>query len=805
MYAPGLILRILFLGLYALLIAPLNAGNIPVEEVPTNLHGRPVTGFRLLIPREPQSIQAKVIEHVSLYASKPFLFSNQVAFEQVLYPPIIDSRQISLYYITEKGSGGTIMTVVAMYDLKRSINSRDYPDLALRLVIDLAYLVRKLSGGTIEFSGTVFDDLTLNQYASIYKTVQEIKKDQFVTLPKQEETQVNTVFIEKNPFQQYQPSQLDSISNIILEQSKLLQLKQQSLALEIAQFQKEKTDWEQQFEFYSNQQFDTKKLKDSINTLNKKISKMLVVNYSGDGEKKPAKTGALVDTIIALRSKLTSARINTARLEYETDSLSLEIKKLRITPVIPDKPDPTANQQLIQKLQSENLQLQISNAELLQKLDGLHANQETSSMPMYKDRDSLLGIIALLSKEQQNLNKQSGKVSDLQQKIKLLEDSVLWYRQHSVETTTTPDPKIKDLEQQLAFVNQQNKELTANLVESVNALKELKLHSEEMLSKIENYQGQVTTMQLELQSLKKKNTDLQGGMVHKDTIVAWNLRLLTTKKEASMAKGQQELLLKRVDSLAYIIKQLEKQRNEYQLQLSKRDKLLDSLNSNKKPISTQEQFLYEKQLKLQQLELQLKSKESGLNDKEKLLIQRETTLNNRKVQLDARELKYKGLEDKENMLKLTEVKLKQGAPDVTKWLQEWQTTYQKTTTKTDPDITFGASGAGKMNISGKEINNLQFTCSLMDLEALTRITCSLARNATFGTAVPGGIDVSHIMLATVHPEPLDLFVRILSTTGGCMVNIAARTLSGNWIDLATDAGKSAALKTFAETLLRAYP
>ena len=69
----------------------------------------------------------QVLEHVLGHASaKPFQYERTIIYENIRYAPITEDRDISLYFLLRDLQGQfTEMTYVAMYDYKRSVNSRE--------------------------------------------------------------------------------------------------------------------------------------------------------------------------------------------------------------------------------------------------------------------------------------------------------------------------------------------------------------------------------------------------------------------------------------------------------------------------------------------------------------------------------------------------------------------------------------------------------------------------------------------------------------------------------------------------------
>ena len=142
---------------------PAFSKEIPLEEVNISLYNKPVTGFRLVLDRSERFVANQIIEHVAdADATSPFQYERSIIYENIRYAPIVGDRDISLYFLLKSIQGQfTELTVVVMYDYRRAISSRDFPELAQKLKVDLAKLVRHLNGDVLQSEDILYDDATL--------------------------------------------------------------------------------------------------------------------------------------------------------------------------------------------------------------------------------------------------------------------------------------------------------------------------------------------------------------------------------------------------------------------------------------------------------------------------------------------------------------------------------------------------------------------------------------------------------------------------------------------------------------------
>lgn len=192
------------LGAFAALgSGTLTASNVKVDEVTISLYNKPVTGFRVVLDRSQSVVSSKIIDHISQSESaKPFEYERTIIYENIRYAPITEERDISLYFLLRNLQGQfTELTYVVMYDYKRSVSTRNFPRLSLLLKIDLARLVRGISGEVMESDDIVFDDATLQQLSNSEEDVAgSAESDPGLEHFQEEEVENASVLIREDPF-----------------------------------------------------------------------------------------------------------------------------------------------------------------------------------------------------------------------------------------------------------------------------------------------------------------------------------------------------------------------------------------------------------------------------------------------------------------------------------------------------------------------------------------------------------------------------------------------------------------------------
>lgn len=304
------------------------AKEVEVEEISISLYNKPVTGFRLTIDRSERYVANQVIAHVaSVEQANPFQFERSIIYENVRYSPITSERDLSLYYLLKSIQGQyTELTLVVMYDYRRSISSTEFPELAQRLMLDLAKLVRTLTGDVARFGETLYDDATiakLDQGKVIPeppKSKDQPDKFKMEELADDSRMPLNDPF--KTPPSESSPSRPDSPDTSVQRLTarvQELEAREQELMTTERNLRNEQATLQRQHDILVAKLKNHKKLEDSVAVLSDRIEAMLGHAYMADDVSVSNETATEMAELEKENRRLT--RLQT-RLEAENDSLN---------------------------------------------------------------------------------------------------------------------------------------------------------------------------------------------------------------------------------------------------------------------------------------------------------------------------------------------------------------------------------------------------------------------------------------------------------------------------------------------------
>ncbi len=145
------------------------AQRLPVRLAEFQVYDKAVEGFELLLPLSAGVLRESLVAHLQANTSPSSIFEDLVLCEQVRYAPISVWQPISLIFLLEPASPHTArLRVAALIDYKTSITPRQFPDLALRLLLDLDLLVRNATGQSLDFDA-LYAGLSTNELRQQYE------------------------------------------------------------------------------------------------------------------------------------------------------------------------------------------------------------------------------------------------------------------------------------------------------------------------------------------------------------------------------------------------------------------------------------------------------------------------------------------------------------------------------------------------------------------------------------------------------------------------------------------------------------
>ena len=294
------------------------AREVEVKEVDLTLHNKPVSGFRMIIDRSSKTVLRSIIAANEDYNTKPFHFEQTLIYENIRYAPVTSSRDISLYYIMRGLPGQmTELTIVGMYDYKRSINSREFPELSKGMLGEIGKLVRNISGDAISFKGELFEQPEVtrqhNEEATYASTMEHYKE---------EEVENSSVYLKQNPFELSRGGGIvqDSVMKVLVSQLNELQRKEGVWRKKEQELRSRIQSYEQQKQIQDAKMQKYKVFADSIARLNQRIAMLQYPEYAGDPVSLTAEDAKILEE---LGDKYTEVSRKYTDLIMEADSLTM--------------------------------------------------------------------------------------------------------------------------------------------------------------------------------------------------------------------------------------------------------------------------------------------------------------------------------------------------------------------------------------------------------------------------------------------------------------------------------------------------
>jgi hypothetical protein len=315
------------LGVFICLLGwtvPAFSKEVLLEEVSISLFNKPVTGFKIVLDRSERFVANQIIEHVAASDNtSPFQYERSIIYENIRYEPIVDDRDISLYFLLKSIQGQfTELTVVVMYDYRRSISSRDFPELALKLKVDLAKLVRHAAGDVMRAGDVLYDDATLSQLEADPKPINTPDPQPMVEHFKQEEVDNNAVLLRRDPFLQDPANAAGGTNDTNLQRltARIQQLEQREQALMTTEreLRNEQATLQRKQEVLQMKVKENKNLHDSVVVLNQRVEALLGQAYVADDVSVSNETA---NEILSLEKETNRQKRQLSLLRIENDSL----------------------------------------------------------------------------------------------------------------------------------------------------------------------------------------------------------------------------------------------------------------------------------------------------------------------------------------------------------------------------------------------------------------------------------------------------------------------------------------------------
>ncbi|MFK7925334.1 MAG: hypothetical protein AB8H47_25485 [Bacteroidia bacterium] len=210
-------MKSIIFGILSLLSVQISlAGVVPVREVRLKVFEKDVTGYRVNISIPKEELKAGIQRYFAAYPLSPVRMQEGLIYENLAYPPITSARPITLYYmLTEQEGIFTELTLVGLYTYQQDISIHSFPDLSLRMLLDLSEMIQGLTGDPIDFDA-LFERQSV---AEIRQRYQDRKERNYMDFYVQREGDWigsdEATLIKENPFGENRPENFETDGQVV--------------------------------------------------------------------------------------------------------------------------------------------------------------------------------------------------------------------------------------------------------------------------------------------------------------------------------------------------------------------------------------------------------------------------------------------------------------------------------------------------------------------------------------------------------------------------------------------------------------
>jgi chromosome segregation ATPase len=513
--------------------------EVEVEELSISLYNKPVTGFRLTLDRSERFVANQIIAHVaSVEQANPFQYERSIIYENIRYSPIAQDRDLSLYFLLKSIQGQfTELTWVVMYDYRRSVNTREFPELAMKLKIDLAKLVRQTSGDVVRYGDMLMDDTMLAKLETNPDPEDSAKPQPTATHFKEEEVENEGVLLRRDPFKPEAKSNdasrnstPDTTLQRLNARIQSLEAREQEWMTTERNLRNEQASLQRQHDILLAKVKETKRLQDSVNMLNERVEALIGHSYVADDVSVSNETAAELAHLEKENRRLTRQQ---EILGAENDSLhkvaaaySEQLNRLTA--------GGKTNAAQIAELDTENKNLRQALQEYKAR-EALGLSGQGDGAKATAVVDSLLDLLAAaqvknatLREESETMNRNLGRLKEdndylngkkmqLEERITSLEAENRTLRQGNAEVIASmPDENLIDsLKGEIRTARR-----TAGTAEA--ELTQIKADMEALQKEKDNQERQLVAAQTEQKALQALITALEAGGTASRTIQPTN-------------------------------------------------------------------------------------------------------------------------------------------------------------------------------------------------------------------------------------------------------------------------------------------
>ena len=829
--------------------------EIVIKEVRLSLYSKPVNGYRFTLDKTSRFVSTQIIKHVSAIAGKPYQFEKTIIFEHVLYPPITTRNEVTLYYILRSLPGNsTEVTMVAMNDYKSSINTKDYPDLSLKLLYDLSTLVNQISGDKLLFEGMVIDGGDVEQIAAaVEQRKANDDENPLVEGYKEEEVEHTEVLIKKDPFEN--PTAGNEEDNTIMTSlnKKLNELKKkeeelaareaevdeqiktiEALEVKIARIENERKDIKDSLEvtrkrLNASVALDMAGDEISVSNIDKKriedlegqlvTSKSQVEAYKSRSDSIMAKTAQLDQNIAQINAE--KARIENDLRESRSENALLKADYLILKAKVSNGTAMSESGETFSKigdpgLKAENTSLKAEVASLKQRISDREAEQRADTaakLSDFGDRDSVYARISsmkdsikMLKTSLADFSSGAGTQSQLQKELDAQKLKTQQKDDDLSQTTLVLQEKNAELietKNKLAESQQLNEELQNKLKGSLASLKNVESSSGGMLDKMEDYQMEMQKVKNNLEQVQI-DLDQSARMVQvlRDSSFQARKKYAEEKRKNGLLATQNSNNEQNLLELQAELKEKDSQAITWRDKANLLESRLDSMNSEQsRPLSDQENYLRDQRSRLDQTAKDLEKWKKEMDDREKLLSQRESTTDQRLTEAQSLEKRYKDVVSRENKLKALEQKIKQmGGDPGSATIPTVETSPTPpasvpTDNFADSQIRGGFSPATAMEI-GREVPVFSFVSELTYKKTQRQIVGYMNKLGQLYDDKYPNLVYSNVLATELGSDRWDIRFRLEARGTGTAVRVSFKGEDGNFTDLDDSNDKSIKIKQF---------
>jgi hypothetical protein len=694
------------------------AADVVLQEIPLSLYNKPVTGYRFTLDRSQRVVEQQIGKHVAESVSaRPFQYDRTIIYENVRYTPVTSEQDISLYFLLRGIENQyTEMTVVAMYDFRRAISSREFPQLSLLLKLDLARLVRRTSGDMLRDGDVLYDDATIAQLRATGTKApptqiqpglgeEEVERPH-VSMPRTRTGMGDIDSENRDP---------DSTIAFLRRRIAELEAREGMLTAKETDLQAQEAELDRRQKNMQSKLGENKLLRDSIYLLNQRVQAMLGQYYVADDISVSNETAERIFTLEQdnkrQRKELTDLRrsfdsLQTVSAQYASQSESMSKGRQSLV-------------EELNRLKSDNERLQADVNRLRTDLDGVGARSGEASTDSLLSQlrvanrkytsqlQELTAVRAELATTRSQKEAAENQSARLEERISDLE---LQNRNLATDKGLSPTPpatslqadrdsiqhlraRVKYLESQAAGADINSKRLgekeeslrkaeaegrtlrskldkaesDLRAADDLRKLNEQKLSAS--LSASEAAKVAATNAQRERDLALKEQATLQSRLNGlqadqakseatrkslQDSLFAVQTKVSDRDKQLRQRDDQLRREAIQQDSLRNALQAGNLRENELRRQTGLLQSRIDSLSLAAQPETEQQRFLREQRGKLSELEKQLTTRDQTSSEREKLLNQRQLTHDKREAELNQREAAIQNLEERERQVLLRE-------------------------------------------------------------------------------------------------------------------------------------------------------